>query len=159
MDRAKDGPELAVGGNKGVAILDAHSAEKIGQIQTESSVTAVCWMPAAKQLFLAQNSGIELWENDSDFQSQERQRIARTSLSATATCLAPRTQQVPRLLLTRARWELCLQVRQLGQRLAVAKHTMRTTKGQLTFLRRKLQSLTKGKDDAVNKAETKHEKE
>jgi hypothetical protein len=36
---------------------------------------------------------------------------------------------------------------------------MRTTKGQLTFLRRKLQSLTKGKDDAVNKAETKHEKE
>ncbi len=88
MDRAKDGPELAVGGNKGVAILDAHSAEKIGQIQTESSVTAVCWMPAAKQLFLAQNSGIELWENDSDFQSQERQRIARTSLSATATCLA-----------------------------------------------------------------------
>ena len=41
-----------------------------------------------------------------------------------------------------------MQVRQLGQRLAVAKHTMRTTKGQLTFLRRKLQSLSKGKDDA-----------
>ena len=45
-------------------------------------------MPAARQLFLAENSGIELWENDSDFQSQERQRIARTNLSATATCLA-----------------------------------------------------------------------
>ena len=85
--------------------------------------------------------------------------VLGSSGQATATCLAPRTQQVPRLLLTRVRWELCLQVRQLGQRLAVAKHTMRTTKGQLTFLRRKLQSLSKGKDDAVNKAETKHEKE
>lgn len=88
MDLAKDGPELAVGGIKGVAILDANSAEKIGQIKTDSTVTAVCWMPAARQIFLAQDSAIELWENDSDFRSQERQRIASTSLSATATCLS-----------------------------------------------------------------------
>ena len=88
MDHAKDGPELAVGGSNGVAILDANSGEKIGQIKTEHAVTAVCWMPTARQLFLAENSGIEIWENDSDFQSQERQRLARTNLSATATCLA-----------------------------------------------------------------------
>lgn len=87
LSHAKDGPELAVGGLKGVAILDANNGEKMGQIKTEYVVSAIGWMPAARQLFVAQNSGIELWENDSDFQSQERQRIARINLSETTSCL------------------------------------------------------------------------
>ena len=87
LSHSKDSPELAVGGIEGVVILDSNSGDKIGQLKTGHAVTALCWRDSDKQLFIAQDSGIEVWDCDYEFQSEVNQRIARVSLPGTATSL------------------------------------------------------------------------
>lgn len=79
---------LAVGGEKGVCILDSETGERLGGVETTEPVKTICWSQQHNQMIICQGSTAEFWHIERTTRGLEFEQAHSVALPFSAEMLS-----------------------------------------------------------------------
>ena len=88
MSQADRFSGLAVGGEKGVCILDSETGERMGGVETTEPVKTICWSQQHNQMIICQGSTAEFWHIERTTRGLEFEQAHSVALPFSAEMLS-----------------------------------------------------------------------